>query len=152
MVSLRSGIREVLSRYPSAAAGTFAGHDVGKLLRFGLPEAVRGVVGGENYQVVGSAGQSQWAETPWVALSPLPSVQRRLSRLLTVLHLPASGRVSRFSVCSADLRGHRTTAAQSVARFGSPLLILYHVERVNANHFGHFLIAHGTDDGRLQER
>ena len=68
MQSLRSGIGEVLNRYASASRETFAGHEVGKLLRDELPQAVKRVLRGENHQVEGSAGRGRWAETPWVAV------------------------------------------------------------------------------------
>jgi 5-methylcytosine-specific restriction protein A len=59
----------ILSNYKASTAETFTRHPIGILLRQDLPEAIRSVIAENNrYKVKGSAGATNWAEVPWVAI------------------------------------------------------------------------------------
>jgi hypothetical protein len=67
-MTIREPITEILSGYAFAKSQSFSGHQLAKVVRTGLPSAVRAVIPEDRYLIEGSAGQGQWAEVPWVAV------------------------------------------------------------------------------------
>ncbi|UPG89503.1 DUF3578 domain-containing protein [Luteibacter aegosomaticola] len=67
---LADGIRRVLSDYAAASQEPFEKHELAKLIRGDLADAVEATVGDPTgtYLVKGSAGQGVWARGPWVAI------------------------------------------------------------------------------------
>lgn len=55
---------------PQWRDGTFEGHPAAAHVRLAVPTAVKAALGSasERYRIKGSAGQSEWTHTPWVAL------------------------------------------------------------------------------------
>jgi len=68
-MSIRDAVRYVLNNYPQAILGPLKDSPTAQHLRHDFPKAVRDIVNplGE-YIVEGSAGQGQWARSPWVAI------------------------------------------------------------------------------------
>ena len=69
---MRDELQMWVNNYPKVPGykdGTFAGAAVGEIVRTAIPNAIRQAVPDHGNVVVrGSAGQSDWAHTPWVAL------------------------------------------------------------------------------------
>lgn len=69
---MRDQLQEWVTNYPKVPGyrdGTFAGAPVGETVRTAVPNAIRKALPNIGSMVVrGSAGQSDWAHTPWVAL------------------------------------------------------------------------------------
>jgi 5-methylcytosine-specific restriction enzyme A len=66
---LRDCIARVLSEYPAAMQQPFAGHPLADFVRHGFPDELARVYGDSvGYRCKGSAGNSQWTVTPWVAV------------------------------------------------------------------------------------
>jgi 5-methylcytosine-specific restriction protein A len=61
-------LQRVLQEYPQATPGPFADHPTAEFIRRDLAAAVDRIVDDESFLVTASAGQSRWAETPWVAV------------------------------------------------------------------------------------
>ncbi len=94
--SIRSVFEAWAARYPDAVrAGdaTFAGSEVLKLVTETVPAVVRAAIGSdiEKYRVKGSAGQSQWTHTPWVAVLDLATTSTVQEGLYVVYLLSADG-------------------------------------------------------------
>lgn len=68
--SVTDGIRRVLSEYVDASQEPFEKHELAKLIRGDLADAVEAIVDDSTgtYLVKGSAGQGVWARGPWVAI------------------------------------------------------------------------------------
>ncbi len=67
-ISPQSLIERVLSEYPAARTSEFTNHPLASVLRQDLVNAINRVLPVKNYAVKGSAGQGNWAETPWLAV------------------------------------------------------------------------------------
>lgn len=69
---MREELQQWVTNYPKVPGyqdGTFAGAGVARLVRHDVPEAIRRAVPNlAGVKLKGSAGQSDWAHTPWVAL------------------------------------------------------------------------------------
>ena len=68
---MRTEFQHVLESYSSALRENFADHPVAQYVRKDLTEAVRAILhknGETALDVRGSAGQSKWADIPWVAV------------------------------------------------------------------------------------
>ncbi len=69
---MRDEIQRWIAAYPKAPGyrdGTFAGAAAGALVRKAVPDSIRRAIPNlAGVKVKGSAGQSDWAHTPWVAL------------------------------------------------------------------------------------
>lgn len=62
-------LKEPLEQYLTAKEKSFKGNDLAHRLRHDFPEFVASLIPDkERYKVVGSAGQSRWAECPWIAV------------------------------------------------------------------------------------
>jgi 5-methylcytosine-specific restriction protein A len=66
--SAQTLFEEVLSQYTSARDRPFANDPMGELLRHRLPNVIGSWLSGQAYDVNGSPGKGNWAETPWVAV------------------------------------------------------------------------------------
>ena len=66
------GVREVLTdiadTYAAATKEPFAGNPVAAYLRQDAPKGMAAALGDSYFQVVGSPGQGQWADVPWIAV------------------------------------------------------------------------------------
>ena len=66
---LRESLGRILDRYLSAATEPFKDHELARFLRHDFPRALSDLVQDKRrYRVAGSAGQSTWADSPWVAV------------------------------------------------------------------------------------
>jgi len=85
---LRSGIGRVLHSYGSAKRETFGGHPLERFIRKDLPVIVIEDLGtaASGLIVKGSAGQGQWADSPWIALMD-PAVTNSPQRGFYVAYL-----------------------------------------------------------------
>jgi len=61
-------VAEIAGRYAAARRRPLKGHELGRLLRHDLPEALAELVSARDYAVDGSPGKGNWAETPWAAI------------------------------------------------------------------------------------
>ncbi len=72
---LRNSLDQVLNNYLTAKANeSFAGHELGDLLRHQVPEILKDYIrnfslnNNSNYLIKGSIGQGNWAYVPWIAI------------------------------------------------------------------------------------
>jgi 5-methylcytosine-specific restriction protein A len=85
-MALGAALQRVLDEYPAAQEERYTGHPLTDFIRHGLPAEVAGIAG-RTYKITGSAGQSRWADTPWVAAfepSVTTSAQRGILRCLSL--------------------------------------------------------------------
>jgi 5-methylcytosine-specific restriction protein A len=68
MVGLRDGFALVLRDYEAGTAAPFSDHPTANFIRRDLAESVADAIPATAYLVVGSAGQGNWAEVPWVSI------------------------------------------------------------------------------------
>lgn len=64
---LRETLIRILTEYSSEKATDFTGNELADFIRNSAKEQIADAVG-KKYFVKGSAGQSDWAETPWIAI------------------------------------------------------------------------------------
>jgi hypothetical protein len=67
---LRDTLAHIADRYPTAKTESFTGHAVAIFIRNQFREEIQQALGplGASLLVVGSAGQSDWADVPWGAV------------------------------------------------------------------------------------
>ncbi|MGJ8532450.1 MAG: MrcB family domain-containing protein [Alphaproteobacteria bacterium] len=75
----------ILKEYSSEKATDFSGNELATFIRHSATEQIAHAVG-EKYLVKGSAGQSDWAETPWIAIMD-PLVTASTQRGFYVVYL-----------------------------------------------------------------
>lgn len=66
-MGLRGTFSTILQNYGTASSEGFSGHAIAALIRGAARNEIASIAG-ENYVVKGSAGQSDWAVTPWLAI------------------------------------------------------------------------------------
>lgn len=66
--SAQALLEEVLAQYTSARDRPFANDPMGEHLRHRLPNVIGSWLSGQAYDVNGSPGKGNWAETQWVAV------------------------------------------------------------------------------------
>jgi len=84
---LHTSVERVLRDYPAAARQPLAGHPLAMFMREDLAAGLARLVG-RPYQVQGSPGLGNWAETPWVAAFE-PSITTTAQRGFYVVYLIA---------------------------------------------------------------
>lgn len=62
-------LREAISEYLTAKTTSFAGNPIARKFRKDYPTLLRSIIQDKfRYKVVGSAGQGNWADCPWIAI------------------------------------------------------------------------------------
>ncbi len=68
-MSLHAALSLFLEEYPLAIKRSFTGDSVANFIRHDVPETIRQVIGpDERYKIMASAGQGNWARSPWAAV------------------------------------------------------------------------------------
>ena len=68
-MSLNSALNFILINYPAALKEPFASHPIAQHLRVTVRDAIQSIIGvNQRYLVQGSAGQGNWAMSPWAAV------------------------------------------------------------------------------------
>lgn len=68
-MSLKNKFEKLLREYPRDRSIPFAGNPIAKLVRVDIPEILRSELANtDRYMVTGSAGQGNWARSPWVGV------------------------------------------------------------------------------------
>lgn len=68
-MNLRDCLEIILSKYSSAISEKFAAHDLAYTIRSDIPKTIKQYIEEpERYLIQASAGQGNWARSPWIAL------------------------------------------------------------------------------------
>ncbi|KQQ44620.1 hypothetical protein ASF58_20835 [Methylobacterium sp. Leaf125] len=69
-MTLAHALTRIIDEYPLAKGEAFSGHALAAVIRNAARSEVTDALGSENNDLLvkGSAGQSGWAEVPWIAV------------------------------------------------------------------------------------
>jgi 5-methylcytosine-specific restriction protein A len=67
-MGIRDVLKDIADTYVAAKAEAFTGNPVAAYLRQDAPQAVSEALSESHFRVVGSPGQGNWAEVPWIAV------------------------------------------------------------------------------------
>jgi 5-methylcytosine-specific restriction protein A len=113
IVMLRNALEFIAQNYLRASHETFKGHVVGKYIRNDAAKALSQVVNNPHYIFKGSAGQSRWADVPWLAVLD-PTVTEVATRGYYVVYL-FSANMKRIYLCL----GQATTQIEEEFKSGA---------------------------------
>ena len=67
---MKEVIEKILDEYVPSKSEPFAGHNMGLFFRSTIPQEVynTGIVNSQDYLVMGSVGQGNWATVPWICI------------------------------------------------------------------------------------
>jgi len=94
---MREGLIRIAKGYPTARLKSFEGNDLANFIRNVLPARVRSSIGtlSDNYRIKGSAGQSKWVDSPWIAvMDPLVTDSAQRGYYPVYLFTPKFDRVA----------------------------------------------------------
>jgi 5-methylcytosine-specific restriction enzyme A len=68
-MDLGGALTKILNEYPTATTQPFTGNALAAFIRRDFPELIRNTAQiPDEYEIVGSAGQSRWVKSPWAAI------------------------------------------------------------------------------------
>ena len=85
---LDQNFTRLLNQYLPSKNETFKGHPMGELVRQTIPSTIQEALGlaDDDYHIVGSVGQGQWAEVPWVSIF-LPQITKSATKGYYIVYL-----------------------------------------------------------------